>query len=174
MGWRKSISGFPSGRAEPRWGEQALAAPPVLPFPQLLPARAAGPAHAPGGGSWARSHRDRDQTAPLAPRCAAEPGCGGVMGLDALSSSGQPRSTGLQSRALPGGTAEHPDQGAAPPLSTGDRWSPPSDALRPEHACPACSWGPWLPTVCESHQGQGLKLVCGERWARLELQYTPW
>lgn len=67
LGWRKSISGFPSGRAEPRWGEQALAAPPVLPFPQLLPARAAGPAHAPGGGSWARSHRDQGQTAPLTP-----------------------------------------------------------------------------------------------------------
>lgn len=148
----------------------------MLPFPQLLPARAAGPSHTPGGGSWVQSHWDQGQTAPLVPRRAAEPaaepGCGVVMGLDALSSSGQPRSTGLQSRALPGGTAEHPDQGAAPPLSTGVGWSPPSDALRPEHACPACSWGPKLPTACESHQGQGLKLVCGERWARLELQYT--
>lgn len=44
LGWRKSISGFPSGRAEPRWGEQALAAPPALPFPRLL-----GPARAPRG-----------------------------------------------------------------------------------------------------------------------------
>lgn len=41
--------------------------PPMLPFPQLLPARAASPSHAPAGGSWVQSHRDRDQTAPLAP-----------------------------------------------------------------------------------------------------------
>lgn len=166
LGWRKSISGFPSGRAEPRWGEQALAAPPRAPLPPAAPCPGCQPLSCPRGRQLGTvSPGPGSNSPPGPPRRAAEPGCGGVMGLDALSSSGQPRSTGLRSRALPGGTAEHPDQGAAPPLSTGDGWSPPSDALRPEHACPACSWGPWLPTVCESHQGQGLTLVCGERWA---------